>query len=57
MMRTLIAFTLLALSLPQGPSDVTPFLVRWNVTDTCENSGLVYWLQVAEDGGPAEGDS
>ncbi|MBA2306036.1 MAG: DUF1080 domain-containing protein [Acidobacteria bacterium] len=53
-MRTLIAFTLLALSLPPQ-SDVTPFLGKWNMTGTGENTGVVYWLEVTQEGGTLKG--
>ena len=52
-MRMLIALVLL-LSL-QAPADVTPFLGRWNMTGTGENRGVVYWLQVTEEGGVVKG--
>lgn len=53
-MRTLIALTLLALS-GAAQSDVTPFLGKWNMTGTGENSAVVYWLEVKQDGGALKG--
>ena len=53
-MRTFIVAALLALSI-QSASDVTPFLGRWNMTGTGENAGVVYWLQVSEEGGVVKG--
>ncbi len=53
-MKTLMAFTLLALSLPVQ-SGVTPFLGAWNMTGTGTNAGVVYWLEVKEDGGAVTG--
>jgi hypothetical protein len=53
-MRTLIAFTLLALSFP-AQSDVTPFLGKWNMTGTGENASVVYWLEVKQEGGELKG--
>ena len=53
-MRTLIALTLLALS-SAAQSDVTPFLGKWNMTGTGDNTAVVYWLEVKQEGGVAEG--
>jgi hypothetical protein len=53
-MRTLIAFTLLALSLP-AQSDVTPFLGTWNLSGTGEHTAVVYWLKVTQEGGALKG--
>ncbi len=53
-MRTLLAFTLLALSFaPQGQH--APFLGAWNMTGTGTNTGVVYWLNVTEEGGVVKG--
>lgn len=53
-MRTLLAFTLLALSFaPQGQH--APFLGAWNMTGTGTNTGVVYWLNVTEEGGALKG--
>jgi len=53
-MRTLIALTLLALS-GAVQSDVTPFLGKWNMTGTGDNSAVVYWLEVKQEGGVLKG--
>lgn len=53
-MRTLIAFTLLALSAPLQ-SDVTPFLGTWNMTGTGEHAAVVYWLEVTQENGALKG--
>ena len=53
-MRTLIALTLLALSMP-AQSDVAPFLGRWNMTGTGEHTAVVYWLEVTQEGGAVKG--
>lgn len=53
-MRTLIAFMLLALSVP-AQSDVTPFLGKWNMTGTGEHAAVVYWLEVKQEGGALKG--
>jgi hypothetical protein len=53
-MRTLIALTLLALS-GAAQSDVTPFLGKWNMTGTGDNSAVVYWLEVKQEGGVLKG--
>jgi hypothetical protein len=53
-MRTLIAFTLLMLSVPVQ-SDVTPFLGKWNITGTGEHTDVLYWLEVSQEGGAVKG--
>jgi hypothetical protein len=53
-MRTLIGFTLLALSL-SAQSDVTPFLGKWNMTGTGEHTAVLYWLEITESGGALKG--
>ena len=53
-MRTLIALTLLALTVP-AQSDVTPFLGTWNLTGTGEHTDVVYWLEVKQEGGALKG--
>jgi hypothetical protein len=53
-MRTLIAVTLLALAV-QAPSANAPFLGKWNITGTGDNSAVVYWLEVKEEGGAVKG--
>jgi hypothetical protein len=51
-MKTLIAFTLLALT--AAPAQ-TGFMGHWNITGTGNDSGVVYWLQVSEEGGALKG--
>lgn len=53
-MRTLIAIALLALTV-QSPSAAGPFLGAWNITGTGPDSGVVYWLEVKEEGGAVKG--
>ena len=53
-MRTLLAFTLLTLSLT-SQAQHTPFLGAWNMTGTGTNSGVVYWLNVTEENGVVKG--
>jgi len=53
-MHTLIALTLLALFVP-AQSDVTPFLGKWNMTGTGDNTGVVYWLEVKQEGAALKG--
>ena len=59
-MKTLIAAALLALAMPfdsasglaQGNA---PFTGRWNITGTGNDSGVVYWLEVKDEGGAIKG--
>jgi hypothetical protein len=53
-MRTLIALTLLAAS-GAAQIDVTPFLGKWNMTGTGDNTAVVYWLEVKQEGGVLKG--
>src|SRR5918993_650879 len=53
-MRTLLALSLLALS-GAAQADVTPFLGKWNMTGTGDNSAVVYWLEVKQEGGVLKG--
>lgn len=53
MIKTLVAVSLLALTF--APQDNTAFMGRWNMTGTGTDSGVVYWLQVSEDGGVLKG--
>lgn len=53
-MRTLIIAALLALSV-QSPSATAPFLGAWNMTGTGADTGVVYWLEVKEEGGTVKG--
>jgi hypothetical protein len=52
-MKTLIAITLLALSLT--PQSNAAFLGAWNMTGTGTDTGVVYWLDVKEEGGVVKG--
>ena len=52
-MRTLMALALLAFSIPQSGN--SQFMGRWNMTGTGDNSGVVYWLEVKEEGGAVKG--
>jgi hypothetical protein len=54
MMKTLFALTLLALTV-QTQSPATPFLGQWNMTGTGADTGVVYWLEVKEEGGVVKG--
>ena len=53
-MRTLLATALLAATL-QAQTPVSPFLGAWNITGTGDNGGVVYWLEVKEEGGVVKG--
>jgi hypothetical protein len=50
-----IAAIALAASVASTFAQQNPFLGRWNVTGTGENSGYVYWLEVKQDGGKLSG--
>ena len=52
MMRTLITAALLALT--TAPAQ-TGFMGHWNMTGTGNDSGVVYWLAVSEEGGVVKG--
>jgi hypothetical protein len=53
-MRTILSAALLLLSLQAG-SDASPFLGKWNMTGTGDDAGVVYWLEVKQDGGKLAG--
>ena len=53
-MRTLLAATILTLGVQSG-SAVAPFLGKWNLTGTGDDRGVVYWLEVKNDGGTLSG--
>jgi hypothetical protein len=53
-MRTLILILALAVAVPLQ-SDVSPFLGKWNMTGTGDNSSVVYWLEVTQDGAALKG--
>jgi 3-keto-disaccharide hydrolase len=44
-----------ALSIATARAQQNPYLGRWNITGTGENTGYVYWLEVKEDGGKLSG--
>ena len=50
-----IAAIALAVVVASTFAQQNPFLGRWNVTGTGENSGYVYWLEVKQDGGKLSG--
>ena len=56
-MRTILFATVLLLPLSsfQAGSDVTPFLGKWNMTGTGNDAGVVYWLEVKQEGGKLSG--
>ena len=56
-MRTTIAALLLTCvaGLGSAQNDVTPFLGKWNMTGTGESSGVVYALEVTQEGGALKG--
>jgi 3-keto-disaccharide hydrolase len=50
-----IAAIALAVAVASTFAQQNPYLGRWNVTGTGENSGYVYWLEVKQDGGKLSG--
>lgn len=50
-----IAGIALAVAVTSTFAQQNPYLGRWNVTGTGENSGYVYWLEVKQDGGKLSG--
>jgi hypothetical protein len=54
-MKTLLA-ALVLLTLPlSAQTDVKPFLGKWNMTGTGDQSAVVYWLEVTEANGALKG--
>lgn len=53
-MRTVLVAVFLLLGF-QSQSGVAPFLGAWNMTGTGNDSGVVYWLEVKEEGGALKG--
>ena len=53
-MRILTLVLALAVAAPLQ-SGVAPFLGKWNMTGTGGDSGVVYWLQVTQEGGALKG--
>jgi hypothetical protein len=56
-MRTILAATLLMLAAQAGTpaGDAKPFLGKWNITGTGNDTAVVYWLEVKNDGGKLTG--
>ena len=50
-----IAAIALAVVVASTFAQQNPYLGRWNITGTGENSGYVYWLEVKQDGGKLSG--
>jgi 3-keto-disaccharide hydrolase len=50
-----IAALALACAVASAIAQQNPYLGRWNITGTGENSNYVYWLEVKEDGGKLSG--
>lgn len=50
-----IAPLALALAVATAIAQQNPYLGRWNIQGTRENSNYVYWLEVKEDGGKLSG--
>jgi Domain of Unknown Function (DUF1080) len=50
-----IAAIALSLAVASTFAQQNPYLGRWNVTGTGENSGYVYWLEVKQDGDKLSG--
>lgn len=50
-----IAAIALAVAVGSTFAQQNPYLGRWNVTGTGDNSGYVYWLEVKQDGGKLSG--
>ena len=44
-----------AFSIATALAQQNPYLGRWNITGTGENTGYVYWLEVKQDGGKLSG--
>jgi hypothetical protein len=53
-MQTLILVLTLALAISLQ-SDVSPFLGKWNMTGTGNDSAVVYWLEVTQEGSALKG--
>lgn len=51
----LIAAIAVAVAVASTFAQQNPYLGRWNVTGTGENSNYVYWLEVKDDGGKLSG--
>ena len=45
----------LSLAVATAIAQQNPYLGRWNITGTGENSNYVYWLEVKQDGGKLSG--
>jgi hypothetical protein len=58
MIKTNVAIAcaaVLAVVAALGAQQQNPYLGRWNITGTVENSNYVYWLEVKQDGGKLSG--
>ncbi len=53
--HVVIALVSTALAVASAIAQQNPYLGRWNITGTGENSGYVYWLEVKDDGGKLSG--
>jgi hypothetical protein len=50
-----VAALALACAVASAIAQQNPYLGRWNITGTGENSNYVYWLEVKNDGGKLSG--
>lgn len=50
-----VAVIAAAFSIATAVAQQNPYLGRWNITGTGENTGYVYWLEVKQDGGKLSG--
>ena len=53
--HVVIAALALTLAVATAIAQQNPYLGRWNITGTGENSNYVYWLEVKDDGGKLSG--
>lgn len=53
--RFLIAAFAFACAVAATSAQQNPYLGRWNLTGTGENSGYVYWLEIKDEGGQLTG--
>src|SRR6185503_1201299 len=53
--QVVIAALALACAAATTFAQQNPFLGRWNLTGTGENSSYIYWLEIKEDGGQLTG--
>jgi hypothetical protein len=50
-----IAITATTIAVASAIAQQNPYLGRWNITGTGENSNYVYWLEVKDEGGKLSG--